>query len=98
MKIVDGQAYLAEVKEMIRVYTQVLARDLSFQNLADELAAPQLKYCPPKGELLVAIDQGQVLGMVAFRAQSSPVPLVTAAFPSCASIYLRPLGWCWTFR
>lgn len=37
MKIVDGKDYLSEVKELIQEYSKRLGRDLSFQNIEDEL-------------------------------------------------------------
>ena len=67
MEIMDGKNYIADVKELILEYTQWLGRDLSFQNLDDELKNPAEKYTPPQGELLVAIDGGRVLGMVAYH-------------------------------
>ena len=45
MKIVDGRLYIRQVREMITVYTNALARDLTFQNLDEELADPESKYC-----------------------------------------------------
>ena len=44
MKIVDGRLYIRQVREMITVYTNALARDLTFQNLDEELADPESKY------------------------------------------------------
>ena len=37
MKIVDGKQYIQQVKELILEYTQRLGRDLTFQNLNEEL-------------------------------------------------------------
>lgn len=70
MKIVDGIDYLPEVKELILEYFQRLGRDLSFQNIEDELKDPSYKYTAPEGELLVAIEGEKVLGMVAYHRHS----------------------------
>ena len=37
MLIVDGEKYLAEIKELIIEYTNSLNRDFSFQNIDAEL-------------------------------------------------------------
>lgn len=70
MKIVDGIDYLPEVKELILEYFQRLGRDLSFQNIEDELKDPSYKYTAPEGELWVAIEGEKVLGMVAYHRHS----------------------------
>ena len=71
MKIVDGRLYIRQVREMITVYTNALARDLTFQNLDEELADPESKYCPPFGEILVSIEDDEPLGMVAYHRHST---------------------------
>ena len=70
MKVVSGEPFLNQIKEMIKTYTEMLARDLSFQNLDDELANPADKYFPPAGEILVALENGELLGMVAYHRHS----------------------------
>lgn len=70
MKIEDGKDYLPEVKQLIKEYLTRLNRDLSFQNIDDELKNPEHKYTAPQGELLVAVDNGKVLGMVAYHRHS----------------------------
>ncbi len=70
LKICDGKDYIPEVRELIIEYTQRLGRDLGFQDLEEELRDPAKKYTPPEGELLVAIDTGEVLGMVAYHRHS----------------------------
>ena len=67
MEIKDGKNHILEVKELIIEYTQLLNRDLSFQNLEEELKDPGKKYTPPEGELLIAIEEGKILGMVAYH-------------------------------
>lgn len=71
MQIVDGKTYISEVKELIVEYSKRLGRDLSFQNIDDELADPAHKYTAPKGEILVAIEDERVVGMVAYHKHSN---------------------------
>lgn len=70
MTITDGKNYLSEVKELIKEYSTRLGRDLSFQNIEDELKDPSHKYTAPEGELLVATDGEKVLGMIAYHRHS----------------------------
>lgn len=70
MKIVDGKDYLPEVKELIQEYSGRLGRDLSFQNIEEELKDPSRKYTAPEGELLVAAEDDKILGMVAYHRHS----------------------------
>lgn len=70
MEIADGNAYLDQVKQMIIQYTNWLGRDLSFQNLEDELRNLEGKYMPPEGEILVSAQDGAVCGMVAYHRHS----------------------------
>ena len=67
MKIVDGKPYIADISELIKEYYQRLGRDLSFQNIDDELKNPAKKYIPHEGEILVAIIDNKVVGMVAYH-------------------------------
>lgn len=66
IKIVDGLPYIAEIKDMLVTYLQELKRNLSFQHIDDELQNPVEKYTAPNGEIIVAIQDQQVLGMVAY--------------------------------
>ena len=52
MQIVDGKDYLFEVKDLIIEYSQRLGRDLSFQNIDEELQDLAHKYTAPEGEML----------------------------------------------
>lgn len=67
MEIRDGKERIEDVKSLIIEYTQWLDRDLSFQNIDDELNNLEGKYCPPQGELLIAVDDDRVLGMIAYH-------------------------------
>ena len=72
MEIKDGKNYISQVKELILEYTTRLNRDLSFQNLDEELADPAAKYTAPEGELLVVVDDSDnVTGMVAYHRHNS---------------------------
>lgn len=70
MKIVDGKPYIQQIKELIIEYAKWLGRNLSFQNLDDELKDPAKKYTAPEGELLVAVEGEDVLGMIAYHKHS----------------------------
>lgn len=43
---------------------------ISFQNIDDELKDPAKKYTSPEGELLVAVEGEDVLGMIAYHKHS----------------------------
>ena len=71
MEIVDGKPYINQVKNLIIEYTKKLGRDLTFQNIDDELEDIARKYTDPEGELLVAVDtEGNVCGMIAYHRHS----------------------------
>ena len=70
MRIIDGKNCLTEVRALIKEYTDALGRDLSFQHLDEELQDPAHKYTAPNGELLVAVENGAPLGMVAYHRHS----------------------------
>lgn len=70
MKIVDGKPYIQQIKELIIEYAKRLGCDLIFQNLDDELKDPAKKYTSPEGELLVAVEGEDVLGMIAYHKHS----------------------------
>lgn len=72
MKIVNGIDYIEQVKVKIIEYITRLGRDLSFQNIDEELSNPAIKYAAPQGELLVALnDHEKVVGMVAYHKHSN---------------------------
>ena len=72
MTIKDGMNYISQVRELIIEYTKSLNRDLTFQNIDKELKNPAVKYTPPEGELLVAVDEtDNVIGMVAYHRHNS---------------------------
>ncbi len=67
MKIVDGKDFIPQVKKLIIEYTERLGRDLTFQHIDEELQNPATKYTAPEGEILVALEENEVLGMVAYH-------------------------------
>ncbi|MBQ8085933.1 MAG: GNAT family N-acetyltransferase [Lachnospiraceae bacterium] len=72
MTIKDGKDYISQVRELIIEYTKHLDRDLSFQNINEELENPAIKYTAPEGELLVAVDEtDDVVGMVAYHRHNA---------------------------
>lgn len=70
MKIVDGKDYIPQIKELIAEYVGRLNRDLGFQNIDEELSDPAAKYTPPQGELLAALEDETLVGMVAYHKHS----------------------------
>ena len=70
MKIVNGKPYIQQIKELIIEYAKWLGRDLSFQDIDDELKNPAKKYTAPAGELLVAVEGEDVHGMIAYHRHS----------------------------
>ncbi len=72
MELKDGKNYIPQVRELIVEYAKRLGRDLSFQNIDEELKDPARKYTAPEGELLVAVDdKGNVIGIVAYHRHSN---------------------------
>lgn len=71
MRIVDGKEYIPQIKSLIMEYVGQLNRDLSFQHIDEELDNPAAKYNAPQGEVLVAIEEEVVVGMVAYHRHSA---------------------------
>ncbi len=61
------QAEIQAVRELFREYETFLDEDLCFQGFEEELAGLPGKYTPPGGDLLIAIDKGQIIGCVGIR-------------------------------
>ena len=66
MQIVDGINYLDDIKVLIIEYITFLNRDLSFQNLEEELNDLKAKYTYPNGRIIAALVDEKVVGCVAF--------------------------------
>ncbi len=64
---------IGTVRRLFAEYTDGLGIDLSFQDVAAELAHLPGKYAPPRGVILIARDgAGVALGCVALRPWSQP--------------------------
>lgn len=66
----DDKSYLAEVVNLIQEYITELHRDLTFQNLQQELNDLSSQYLPPYGHLMIAVEGHQVIGCVALHKHS----------------------------
>jgi putative acetyltransferase len=70
-----GDAYdsasIEEARALFKEYQQTLGIDLSFQGFTAELEALPGEYAPPRGRLLLARDDGAVVGCVAMRPLTS---------------------------
>lgn len=64
--IKDGSNNIEEVKQLIKEYLIFLNRDLSFQNIEEELSDLQEKYTGNNGEILIALVDHQIAGCVAY--------------------------------
>jgi ribosomal protein S18 acetylase RimI-like enzyme len=64
---VSSGEHLERVKELFREYEASLGVDLCFQGFDGELASLPGAYAPPRGRLLIALEDGDVVGCVALR-------------------------------
>ena len=71
IKILNGLNHLDEVNQLVMEYTKFLGRDLSFQDLDDELKDLSAKYAPPEGRLLCAAVEDKIIGCVAYHKHNS---------------------------
>ena len=68
MNIVNGKPYIEKIRKLIAEYTDSLHRDLTFQNLKQELEHLEEKYENGQGKILAALsEEGKVIGCVAYR-------------------------------
>lgn len=81
----DDSASIAAARALFEEYQRTLGVDLGFQGFASELATLPGDYAPPRGLLLVARDDGAVVGCVAMR------PLTSEAC-EMKRLYVRPLS------
>lgn len=73
------------VRAMFREYAESLAIDLSFQDFESEVANLPGKFAAPHGRVLLARNNGQVIGCIAMR------PL-NGATCEMKRLYIRPSG------
>lgn len=73
----------ATVEALFREYVSSLAEDISFQNVGDELAALPGKYARPAGVVLIAWDESQAAGAIAYR-------MVEPGVCEMKRLYVRP--------
>jgi len=69
MKIIHAESTLQieEIRKLFREYQRFLNVDLCFQSFEEELASLPGKYSPPKGSLLLAVENEKFIGCVALR-------------------------------
>jgi putative acetyltransferase len=79
-------ADIPEVRTMLAEYVAWIGLDLAFQEIDAELAGLPGEYAPPHGALLVAEDEGRLLGMIGLR------PLVEAASRADLSAVAQSTG------
>jgi len=63
----ETDAHLDQARLLFAEYIASLGFDVSFQNVADELARLPGLYAPPSGRLLLALHENQAAGCVALR-------------------------------
>ena len=66
-----GAADLPAVRAMLQEYAAWIGIDLSFQGFTREVQELPGDYAPPGGDLYIARDGADTVGMVAFRARAS---------------------------
>ena len=62
---------IPEVRSMLAEYVAWIGLDLAFQEIDAELAGLPGEYVPPHGALLVAEDEGKLIGMIGLRPLDS---------------------------
>ena len=68
MKIVEAtDKDMRDVRDLFREYQHWLGIDLCFQGFDEELATLPGRYAPPKGVILMAIEDGAIVGCVGIR-------------------------------
>jgi ribosomal protein S18 acetylase RimI-like enzyme len=76
-------ADIPAVRAMLAEYVEWIGLDLAFQEIDEELDRLPGEYVPPRGALLVAEDNGQLIGMIGMR----PLDATTAEMKR---LFVRP--------
>lgn len=67
LKEAESAAEIAEARRLFKEYAAWLMIDLCFQNFEQELADLPGAYAPPRGRLILALDDEKVAGCIALR-------------------------------
>lgn len=86
IRSLDGPADVAIAKVLFAEYAASLDVDLGFQGFEAELAGLPGAYVSPAGALLLAEQEGQVVGCVALR------PLEPPSVAELKRLFVRPAG------
>lgn len=86
IRAATGPGDLASARDLFEEYVSSLGVDLSFQDVAAELATLPGAYAPPSGCILLAERDGVDVGCIALR------PLVPPASGEVKRLYVRPVA------
>ncbi len=67
LKQAESEAEIVQARELFEEYSAWLGVDFCFRNFESEIAELPGAYAPPDGRLLLATDEGQLIGCVALR-------------------------------
>jgi len=71
MKIVDAtNKDMLNVRKLFLEYQEWLGIDLCFQDFEEELATLPGSYAPPKGAILIAVEDREIIGCVGIRPRT----------------------------
>jgi putative acetyltransferase len=76
---------LEQVREIFIEYAEFLKVDLCFQNFEEELQTLHEVYSPPKGCIILANDNEQIIGCVALKP-------IEESVCEMKRLYVRPIG------
>lgn len=76
---------IALIRALFLEYASALGIDLAFQNFDEELAGLPGAYVPPRGHLLIALEETHPIGCVALRA-------IDRQTAELKRLYVRPEG------
>lgn len=82
----ESAEHIAAVRQLFTEYAEWLGPVLCFPTVVKEREGLPGEYAPPRGVLLLALEQGQPAGCVALR----PMPGTDAATAEVKRLYVRP--------